>query len=268
MKLSPVTFIIMGIAFAVIFLSFAVFHYVLPNAEQTRIYQNYKEQLDTEGAKMGAAKQRVENARVSVEEVSDEWQEVVARRTPPTSVGAGGIDLTVNPYQLTVDARVFRDNVQKAVNAQVKRGGVTVVTGPYVSEPPETPNEVMPAYFNYPTSAYPVSIFDLGTVTVRGTWDQIMANYRSWQSMPNYLAVPDGLSIQGTSPNLTATYNVTVVAFIRGKELSPTVETGAAAAALLGTGAPGGFPGAGGPGRMPGGGPMPPGGPSGPMMGR
>lgn len=67
--------------------------------------------------------------------------------------------------------------------------------------------------------------------------------------MPNFLAVADGLQITGTSPVLTGTYNLTMVAFIRGDRVFPRVPDGVAAPAG-GAPGPGGAPGApGGPGR-------------------
>jgi hypothetical protein len=41
--------------------------------------------------------------------------------------------------------------------------------------------------------------------------------------MPNYLAVADGLQLSGTTPTMTGTYNLTLVAYIRGTEVAPTV---------------------------------------------
>lgn len=228
---------VMGLAVAIIALSYAWFQHMGPNFAQAGKYVEWSEKLQAEEAKMPQAKKRVEDAKVLVQETSDKWQAVVNRRTPSTDVGSGGINLAVNRYQLTVDARKFRDSVQRAVNSQLKSGGVLVISGPRVPDAPETPEEVMPTYFNFPTTAFPVAIFDLGSVTVRGSWNQISENIRSWSRMPNYLAVADGLQISGTSPVLTATYNVTVVAYVRGKAISPEVQ--AVAASTPGAGVPG-----------------------------
>ncbi len=246
MKISPWVWLVVGISVAVIALSFSLFQHVLPNQEQAKKFTEWGEKLAAEEAKMPQAKKRLEDAKALVAETSDEWQRVIAARTPPQSVSGGGINLQVNRYQLTVDSLYFRDSVQRAVNRQIKSGGVLVISGPRVENPPETPEEIMPTYFNYPTTKFPVSIFDLGTVTVRGTWDQISENVRSWTRMPNYLAVADGLQVTGTSPNLTATYNLSIVAFIRGKKLAPEVGAGAAALASN-QGAPAGVPGLPGP---------------------
>lgn len=227
MKLSPLAIFMLGLMVAVIALGYGFFQHYKPNMDDAQAYKAWGEKLDAEGNKMGAAVKRVENAQEQVKEISDKWQQTVAVKTPPASVGAGGINVAVNPYDLTVDARTFRNNVQIAVNRQLRTGGITVVAGPSVPLPPEDPDTLMASYFNYPGSPYPVAIFDLGQVTVRGTWAQISENIRAWSRMPNYLAVADGLVVTGTAPNLTANYNVTVVAFIRGKKIGAPVSAAA-----------------------------------------
>lgn len=209
---------------AVIALSYGLFQSFIPNNRDAAVYKAWGEKLDAEGAKMGQAVKRVENAKALVKETSDKWQLTVASKTPPASVAAGGIDVSVNPYNLTVDSQTFRNNVQRAVNYQLKKGGVVVLQGPTVPAPTDDPETILSSYYNYPGTSYPVAIFDLGQVSVRGTFSQISENIRSWSRMPNYLGVADGLVITGTAPNLTATYNVTLVAFVRGKKIGSPVE--------------------------------------------
>ena len=179
------------------------------------------------------------------------WGGIVATRTLPAMLAGGGINLNQNAWQLVIDARKYRNNAQRAVNNQLKRGGVTVVSGPAVPFPDETAPTILANYFNYPAVPFPVVIFDLGTVTVRGNYTQIANHVRSWSTMPHYLAVTDGLQIIGTSPQLTATYNLSVVGYIEVNALYPPVPEGGGAA----TNAPGG--GGRGPG-SPGGAPLPP----------
>jgi len=242
MKLSPLAIFMIGLMVAVIAISYGFFQEFMPNKKDADAYDAWAEQLDTEGAKMPDAVRRVEDAQAKVKEISDNWQVTVARRTPRDSVAAGGINIAVNPYDLTVDSRTFRNNVQRAVNRQLKAGGVLVVNGPSIPVPTDDPDTILSTYYNYPNVPYPVVIFDLGQVTVRGTFDQISQNIRSWTNMPNYLAVADGLAITGTSPNMTGTYNLTVVGFVRGKKIAPSIQMAAGGAA--------GAPGAGTPGLM------------------
>lgn len=269
MKLSFATIIIMAVSIAVGILSFAFFHQWIPTMTVAHNYDTYREQLTTEANKESQVKRRVEKAIQAVQVKTDAWNGYVAVKTPPTNVSDGGISLTVNPYQLTVDTQKFRNSIQKAVNAQVKKGGVKVEVGPLVRGPQSTDDAgaLLADFYNYPGIKFPVVLFDLGQVTVTGTYEQIMANVRAYKSMPRYLAVTDGLAITGTSPNLTGTYNLSIVGFIRGKEIFPTVPAGVATAG----GALGGFGGPGGPGGFGGmrGGGMPPSGafPGGPPSG-
>ena len=105
-------------------------------------------------------------------------------------------------------------------------------------------NQLLASFFNYPAIPFPVVIFDFGTITVQGTYRQIMDHVRAYKNMPNYLAVTDGLRIDGTSPNLTGTYNLSIVGFIRAKKIAPAVNEGVASGS---TGAAGGGFGASGP---------------------
>lgn len=231
MKLSPLSIFLLGLMVALIALGYGYFQEWGPNMADKKVYDDYAAALEAEANKMPQAKKRVEDAKTAVKEVSDRWQNTVAGKTPPSTVSAGGINLEVNRYDLTVHAQMFRDNMQRAVNWQAKAGGVTVLQGPQIPAPSEDPSDVMASYFNYPAMGHPVAVFDLGQIQVRGTFDQIATNIRSWSNMPNYLAVADGLVITGTSPSLVGTYNLTLVAFIRGKHVSPQIPTGAAAPA-------------------------------------
>ena len=262
MKLSFATIIIMAVSVAIGILSFGFFHQWQPTMIARDNYRAYHEQLETEANKQGQANKRVQAAKAIVQAKAEAWNAYVATRTPEPDVSRGGISLAVNPYQLTVDTQKFKNSIQRAVNEQVKKGGVKVVSGPTVRGPQSTDqaSTLLADYYNYPGIKFPVVIFDFGTVTVTGTYAQIEANVRSYKSMPHYLAVTDGLAITGTSPNLTGTYNLSIVGFIRGKEIfpAPATEAGGAAGGSAGGGfpggPPGGFPGApGGRGGRPGG---------------
>lgn len=243
MKLSPLTIILLGVSVSLIALGLGLFgfgdglHGFLINRTETQYWNEHRDQLQAEANKMNAAKKRVEDARALVQAEAETWQDIVAAKTPPANLDEGGINLDVDAWDLTVQARRFRNNVQRAVNRQVKVGGVTVVQGPFVDFPGEDARTIVANYFNYPALQFPVCVWDFGTVTVQGTFEQILTNMEAWSDMPNYLAVADGLQITGTSPRLTGTYNLTMVAFIRGTKVFPKVPDGVAAPA---GGAPGG----------------------------
>ncbi len=234
MKISPLTILIVGIALGVAALSFGIFWYLLPNAQETGYYTDYRDKLQAEADKMPLAIKRVEQAQATVDSMKQQWDRVVFAKTPGSTVATGGINLAANRYQLTVDARKFRDNVQRAVNAQLHKGGVKVVSGVQVPTPPETENAVVESYFNYPALPFPVCVFDLGTVTVQGSFGQICQHMKAWANMPHYIAVASGLRLDGTSPQLTGTYNLTVVALIRGNKISPEITGVAAPSATAG----------------------------------
>lgn len=223
--------LVFSLAISLVILSWAFFAEYQPRTIFAGRVNDYAEQLQTEGNKLGRAKQKLADARKAVQDKAMEWQAVVAEKTPGSSLSEGGIDLSVTPYQLTVDARKFRDEVQRDVNRQIKTGGVTVISGPTVPMPSDQPGEVMASFFNYPAARFPVCVFELGSITVTGTYDQISRHMASWSAMPNYLAVADGLQLSGTSPSLTGTYNLVVVAFMRGKDMPPALPSGAAGAA-------------------------------------
>jgi nitrogen fixation-related uncharacterized protein len=259
MKIYPITILIIGISVAIVALAVGLFQFFIPNWTRKGQYEEYRDQLQAEADKLPQAEERVENAIDDVEALAEDWAVVVAVKTPPQNVASGGIDLSVNPAQLTVDSVDFRNSIQRAVNQQMKRGGVEVIQGVSVPSPTQDERAILSTYYNYPAYDFPVVIFDLGTVTVEGTFSQIVQNVNGWAAMPNYLAFADGLTLQGLAPSqtLVASYNLTLVGFLRYDTIAPAFPGGATLAGAGGGGAPaGGF---GGPGGM--GGPAAVGGP-------
>ncbi len=262
MKLGRFAIIMIGVLFCVGFLSWGIFYQMMPNNKEVALLQKAKQDNDEQAALMKKAQDRVVVAKKMVDEKAKAWQRYVETRTPPTTLAQGGIDLNVNAWQLAVNTPKFRDSIQRAINVQLKKGGVKVINGPQVPmfDASMPANQVLANFYNYPAIAFPVVIFDFGTITVQGTYKQIMDNVRSYKTMPRYLAVTDGLRIDGTTPNLTGTYNLSIVGFIRSKVIPPQVNEGAASSA----GGGGGFGGPGGPGGFGPGGPGGFGGPGGP----
>ncbi|MEZ0327690.1 MAG: hypothetical protein ACAH95_17475 [Fimbriimonas sp.] len=242
MKLSPLTIYIIGIALALPAIAWGLFFNKMPNDAETAMFESAKAANDVEAGKMNAAKKRVETAKDMIKAKAAEWNAISATRTPPASLAMGGITLAQNAFQLTVDTRKYRNSLQRAVNAQLRKGGVKVINGPLVPIPDANApaNSLLASFYNYPAAGFPVVIFDLGAVTVQGDYNSIMSHLRAYKNMPRYLAVTDGLRLDGTSPNLTATYNLTIVGFIK-----TNVVYGQAPEGSSGAGA-GGAPGAGG----------------------
>ena len=274
------TVIIIGLSISLMILSFAFFHYYIPYNKQTGFENAFADQLQTEGSKLPDTKKRVKTANEMVSKKESDWHKYVEGRTPPEPPAPGAIDISENPYQLAIDTWKFRDNMQRAVNAQIVKGGIQLVgEGPTVPGPVDKNNVggLLASYYNYPTIKFPVLIFNLGSISVAGTYSQIMNNVRSYKSMPHYLATTDGLRLSGTAPRLIGTYNLTIVGFIHAKKVFGAVPEVAASStgggfggfggggggAPFGAGSFGGRPGGGAPPGVPGmrgpGGPPPPG---------
>ena len=220
-KLSGWVWILCGVFVGLTLLSWGYFQYYLPDTQEAAMVNTYAEQLRVEAAKVPATEQRIENARLKVQETAEQWRMVSQTKS---AGGAGFINLDQDPLALTVNAPNYRDKVQRAVNQQVKSGGVTVVNGPLIPQPSNDPQTLLNTYFNYSTLFYPVVIFEPGTVTVRGTFDQIARNVTSWSNMKDYFVVVDGLSITGTAPELTATYNLVLLGYIPGGVSGPLAQ--------------------------------------------
>lgn len=227
MKLMPFTIFILGICISAIILSVAYFNFYDPNTAEAGFYNSDAEARETIGAQLGAQKKKYQEAVALRKQASADWQEIVAVKTPPASKREGGIDLAVNRYQLTRDAIDFRDRIQVALNRQMRRGGITVLSGPTVPNFPDNPQTIVEQGFNYLAYGFPVRIYDFGTMRVRGTRAQIEQHIEAWSDMPNYLAVTDGLVYEGTSSILEASYQLTVVMFIRAEAIFPPVPAGA-----------------------------------------
>ena len=255
MKLSSLTIYIIGFFLAFAIASYGLFQHMLPNNQEAEMNRVVLEQLETEANKQTQADKRKDDAVAKVIASDKAWGTLIRPRSLKPSLAQGGIDLTVNRWQLSVDVRKFRNSVQRQINRQLRVGGVEVLSGPYIPAPgvDDPVNGILSSTFNTPPYGFPVVIYDLGQVQVRGTYKQILAHVRSWARIPNFLAVADGLSLSGTSPNLIGTYNLQVVGFIQKKGLSAPVPEVAGATAGGGAGGFGGF----------GGGPGGPGGPGG-----
>lgn len=263
----PRTIWLFGISVGALLLV-AGYRFYDPKNKEADMYLANAEELRTIAGDAKKAEKKIVDANKLVKQEEVKWNSYVAVRTPATEVSQGGINLNVNAWQLMVDTKRFRNNIQRAVNKQVISGGVKVITGPYVPgiQDNDPANQVLASYYNYPAIPFPVVIYDLGTVTVEGTMEQIFANVKSWATMPRYLAVADGLRLSGTAPRLTGTYSVSIVGYLKDSGIYPPVPEGAASAPG-GAGGGGGFGGgrfgaASGPGGFGG-----PGGPGGPPPG-
>lgn len=221
MKLSRWTILSIGFFLGLTGVAFALFQFFLPNIEDAKNNNELAEQYRSEIQKSGQAKKRVENVVAQIREKAAAWNRIMSVHSLPASLAEGGIDLSVNSYQLTVDAPKFRNSVQRQLNKQLKVGGVEV-QGPLIPFPSDDASSIQASYFNLSAFGFPAVLYNLGQVTVRGTYAQICENVRAWSRMPNFLAVADGLALSGTSPNMTGTYNLTILGFIQEDRVFPS----------------------------------------------
>ncbi|MCH7904689.1 MAG: hypothetical protein IH944_09020 [Armatimonadetes bacterium] len=222
MKLSGWVYLVVGVSIAMVALSYSFFQHFLPDMVDATLRTTYAKLLEKEAEREGAAQVKIDHARRDVAEMAAEWKQLSADKTPSNALSEGGINLSKNPYDLTVDAPKYRNSLQRAINEQMRYGGVTVLSGgSRVPQPPGDAASLMNSFFNYDRLPFPVVIIDVGAITVRGTFAQIKANMEGWSQMPNYLAVADGLSLTGTAPELTGTYSVSIIGFMRGGVTGP-----------------------------------------------
>lgn len=174
----------------------------------------YRDGMRDEQKKWDEAVKKVQKATADAKNEVKKWNDIAAAHTLPAAPDKDGIDLTQNAWDLAMAMPDYRNKIQEMVNVQVKAGGVTVIQGPVVPLAPTDGDKVLLSYFNYPSISSPVLAFNLGNVTVQGTYQQITDNVRAWKQMPHFLAVADGLRLQGTSPRLTGNYAVTIVGFV------------------------------------------------------
>jgi hypothetical protein len=246
MRIGPLPVISIGISVGVIVMSWGYFWNYQPDMEEARADEDQAIALHKSATFLPAAQARADAATEKVNAIVAKWQQIVSKKTPPSSLDQGGINMAVDAWHMTIDVRVFRNSIQKALNKQLKTGGIKVLNGPTIPEPGDDASTIVSEFFNFPALPFPVVIFDLGQVTVQGTYSEIEANMKAWSNMPNYLAVADGLTLNGTSPILTGTYNLSMVGYIRANVVYPSVQEAAASGAGAGGGPGAGGPGAGG----------------------
>lgn len=231
MKISAWAILLVGFCVAAVALSYSYFKIYSPNQVDIANHVVRADQLQAVIALRPKAEQRVRQAQEVVAQRENRWNQIVATKTAPPRLSQGGINLAVNAYQLPMDVRTYRDNLQLLINRRMLIGGVTVVgTGPEVPMIPQEARAILSGFFNYPAIPFPVVILDLGTITVQGTYDQIIRHVKAWKDLPNYLAVTTGLNFTGTSPILTARYQVSLVGYIKGDVVYPVPPGGGSAA--------------------------------------
>ncbi|MEO7453602.1 MAG: hypothetical protein ABIV13_02430 [Fimbriimonadales bacterium] len=213
-RLSALTYVIVGVVLMAMIFGGFWFLKIRREKEEIGYYAKKSAELDVINSQdsQNRAVERVRNAMQQVRDAEVAWKQVTSWRTP----AAGTFNMTPNRWQLVVNTRRWHGRAEADLNRWVRRNGVTM-TSParlLVPYPTDQPNDLVQFYFNYPALPFPVAIWDMGTITVQGTWDQIMQNVRSWSTIPGYIASVRGLSITGTGSRLQGTYGLTVVVYV------------------------------------------------------
>lgn len=225
---------------------------IAPNKQALEYQTQHNDQLQTIVDQLPAAQRRVAEAEQEKQNVTAAWAQYILRKSPPQSL----INLAQNRWRLSTQFQtVFVPKLRAALVSHIAASKVRMLKGPGLPGTPDDPNQIVELYFMYPTMPYPVAFFPCGQIQVQGNFNQILAHVQSWNNLPNYIALTDGLVLQGTSPNLTGTYNLWLLVYPRGQYIDaqkvPWNGGGDAGAG----GQPGGLVGAG-PGGAPGGGPQ------------
>jgi Tfp pilus assembly protein PilO len=227
-KVSGWVIIVSALLLGLSALCFAYFQYWSPNLAEAQNWADQREKLKTELDKRPRLEKTMKEALDQQAKLETQWASLIAAKSVAPSLENGGIDISKQGWQLAVDARRYRDSVQNILNRQLLRGGVKVLDpAPFVPMPSDSGTQVAADMFNTPPLPFPVVIYDMGTVRVEGTYEQIMANVRAYKDMPEYYAVVHNLQIQGTAPKLTGSYQLSFIGYVRAKEIHPAVPEGA-----------------------------------------
>lgn len=219
-KLSSLTFIVVGVLLMATIFAYFWFMRINPANIEAGYYEEQNRQLQEiiSDASKKAATERVRQALTKVRDAEMNWKATVQKRTP----SSGQMNLVPNRWQLTVNARRWHAVVERDLNSWFSKTGVRLVEPALlqVPFPTDLPNDLVRFYFNYPAFPFPIAIWDLGTVTVEGSYDAIMNHVRSWSRIPNYIVSVRGLSVTGTGNRLRATYGLTAVVYINTENVS------------------------------------------------
>ena len=226
-------------------------------------YDGFKTDYDAQAltyGKMADAQKRYKAALAAVAEAKARWA-VYDRRYMPDINIANRFDAMKQLWKEEILVLAPKlDHFLKADHS------VQVVSADFkMPQPPSDPNQVVTKEYTFP----------LGTVAVVGTFNDVLNNASRWNKFDRLVLV-DGLSLNGSSPRLTAQYSLTCYEFTHNTDspgpafpTAPTPTATSAGGGGLGgyeVGGPGGGPG--GPGGAGGfGGAPPSGGPGGGFAG-
>lgn len=243
-RLKTLHVVIIGIVMCLIVVSCLYFFVVKKTYERLAALDVRLKKADGIVAQKDQAVRDLNAANIEFSRVTAEYSKYEREKMPPVTFEDRGYGMIAQWKEQT---EVLGPMLEKwPAKTGIKGSGNITIPAPSVN-----PNTIAQDPFR----------FSVGSFSVTGSFAQIMKHIRTWRKFGRLVQI-DGLSLSGYSPNMTATYSVTVIEFPRGG-VGPDIQmAGGAGGSTSGMGGMmGGMPG-GMPGMMPGGMPgmMPPGG--------
>ncbi|MEN3000898.1 MAG: hypothetical protein ABDI19_03540 [Armatimonadota bacterium] len=200
---------------------------IRPTAQNIAYHETYNESLRQKVAMIPQAQALVRAAENKVKEAEAALMVIQQRRMPKNT-----IDLS-NRLQAWVQWHDMVREIGKKLEAWPVKTGVVPLYTVQLPGPPTDPNQI-------PSLAL---VFPIGQVQVRASSFEALLNHvRKWNEVPNLLVLVDGLTVQGTSPNLIGSYTLTVFVYPKGPAGPPVPSgTGGGAGGAMPGGMGGGF---------------------------
>ncbi len=198
---------------------------IRPTLQNITYYQEHNAQLQEKVAMIPRAERLVQMAQEKVKEAEANLARIETAKMPRKT-----IDMR-DRLKAWMDYPDMVREVVERLQSWPEKTGVQLFNRFVLPGPPADPNQI-------PTA---VLVFPMGAVRVRAeSFEKLLQHVRKWNEIPNLVVLVDGLAIQGMSPDLLASYTLTVFIYPRhGFEPGPPVPSGSAG------GAGGGFGGGG-----------------------
>lgn len=194
---------IIGVVLSIIAGVLLYFFLSKPVIESTQAINTQAEADETAAAKKPEYERELADAKKTVARANASWARYDRQYMPDINV-KDRIKAMNQLWQEQI--KVLGPKVQKHLYADKK---VRVVQANLQLAPPPTdPNAV---------AMQKAITYDFGNITVVGTFKDIMAHVSRWNKFER-LALADGLTLSGNSPNLTGTYNLRVFVFMHGTD--------------------------------------------------
>ena len=194
----PQIFIIGGVTALVIGL-LGYFLLIDPSYKQLAIEQDRYDKRKAVADKKRAVDASEKDAEDTVKEAVRDWQAYETRFMPNIDVSN-----TYSAWQDLINERTYI--LGPLVDRHLKRDkSVTVLDWDVkIDPPPSDPNEAL----------RDINLYQ-GSIQVMGTFKNVLAHVEKWNNFDR-LALVSNLNLRGSSPNLVATYNLSIIEYSNG----------------------------------------------------